>query len=200
MTASGFAAGSVAQAVAPGGGEAFEPLLPGLILLLPLLGFAGNGILALAAARVGAAKVRSGEAGAGGAPERRLAHTLPTWLGPGSVALAFVLSALNFARMAGVELHDPVIRHYWSWMATGPFRADVALQLDQLSMIMMLIITGVGSLIHLFSVGYMREDPGYARYFCYLNLFVFFMLVLVMGASFPLMFVGWRASGSARIS
>ena len=130
-----------------------------------------------------------------GAPERRLAHTLPTWLGPGSVALAFVLSALNFARMAGVELHDPVIRHYWSWMATGPFRANVALQLDQLSMIMMLIITGVGSLIHLFSVGYMREDPGYARYFCYLNLFVFFMLVLVMGASFPLMFVGWEGVG-----
>ena len=195
MTASGFGAGSVAQAVAPGGGEAFEPLLPGLILLLPLLGFAGNGILALAAAREGAAQVRSGEAGAGGTSERRLVHTLPTWLGPGSVALAFVLSALNFARMAGVELHDPVIRHYWSWMATGPLTADVALQLDQLSMIMMLIITGVGSLIHLFSVGYMREDPGYARYFCYLNLFVFFMLVLVMGAGFPLMFVGWEGVG-----
>ena len=195
MTASGFAAGPAAQAVAHGAGEAFEPLLPGLILILPLLGFAGNGILALAAAREAAVQVRSGEAGAGGGAERRIVRSLPTWLGPGSVALAFVLSALNFVRMAGVELHDPVIRHYWSWMATGTFTVDVALQLDQLSMIMMLIITGVGSLIHLFSVGYMRADPGYARYFCYLNLFVFFMLVLVMAASFPLMFVGWEGVG-----
>jgi NADH-quinone oxidoreductase subunit L len=60
---------------------------------------------------------------------------------------------------------------------------------------MMMVITGVGFIIHLFSIGYMREDPGYPRYFCYLNLFVFFMLVLVMGASFPVMFVGWEGVG-----
>jgi NADH-quinone oxidoreductase subunit L len=62
-------------------------------------------------------------------------------------------------------------------------------------MVMMMIVTGVGFLIHVFSVGYMRDDPGYARYFAYLNLFVFFMLVLVMGSSYPLMFVGWEGVG-----
>src|SRR5207248_7477007 len=70
-----------------------------------------------------------------------------------------------------------------------------AFQLDQLSMVMTLVITGVGALIHVFSVGYMRDDPGYPRYFAYLNLFVFFMLVLVLGASYPLMFIGWEGVG-----
>src|SRR6266566_3548214 len=64
-----------------------------------------------------------------------------------------------------------------------------------LAAVMVLVVTGVGALIHLFSVGYMREDAGYARYFAYLNLFVFFMLVLVLGASFPVMFVGWEGVG-----
>src|SRR5207247_11185443 len=70
-----------------------------------------------------------------------------------------------------------------------------ALQLDRLSAVMILVVTGVGALIHLFSVGYMHDDPGYARYFAYLNLFVFFMLMLVLGASFPVMFVGWEGVG-----
>ncbi len=195
MRPSGLGSGPIAQTELLPGGEAFEPLLPGLIILLPFLGFAANGALALVSAARGAERVRSGDAGMGNTATQSLTHTLPTWLGPGSVALAFLLSALNFARMAGVELHDPIIHSYWSWMATGALTIDVALQLDQLSMIMILIVTGVGSLIHLFSVGYMREDPGYPRYFCYLNLFVFFMLILVMGASFPLIFVGWEGVG-----
>src|SRR5205814_5382619 len=70
-----------------------------------------------------------------------------------------------------------------------------ALQLDPLAAVMILVVTGVGALIHVFSVGYMHEDPGYARYFAYLNLFVFFMLILVLGASFPVMFVGWEGVG-----
>jgi NADH-quinone oxidoreductase subunit L len=74
-------------------------------------------------------------------------------------------------------------------------RIDVAFQVDQLSMVMMMIITGIGTLIHIFSVGYMQEDPGYPRYFAYLNLFVFFMLLLVLGSSYPLMFVGWEGVG-----
>jgi len=73
--------------------------------------------------------------------------------------------------------------------------ALAALQVDSLSAVMILIVTGVGSLIHIFSVGYMRSDDGYARFFAYLNLFVFFMLVLVLGASFPVMFVGWEGVG-----
>ena len=193
--APGFVAGPVTQTEPLAGGEAFEPILPGLIILLPLLGFAANGALALVSAARGAERVRNGDDGTGEAEERPVTHTLPTWLGPGTVALAFLLSLLNFVRMAGVELHEPVIHRYGSWMATGSLTIDVALQLDQLSMIMIMIITGVGSLIHLFSVGYMQEDPGYPRYFSYLNLFVFFMLILVMGASFPLMFVGWEGVG-----
>src|SRR5207248_1701008 len=70
-----------------------------------------------------------------------------------------------------------------------------AFQLDQLSMVMTLVITGVGALIHVFSVGYMRDDPGYPRYFAYLNLFVFFMLTLVLGANYPVLFVGWEGVG-----
>ena len=62
-------------------------------------------------------------------------------------------------------------------------------------MVMTLVVTGVGTLIHLFSVGYMQDDPGYPRYFAYLNLFVFFMLVLVLGASYPVLFVGWEGVG-----
>jgi NADH-quinone oxidoreductase subunit L len=111
------------------------------------------------------------------------------------MALAFVLTLVNFTRMLGTGLEAPVVVSYWTWMATGTFTVEAALQLDQLSMIMMMIITGVGFLIHVFSVGYMRDDAGYPRYFAYLNLFVFFMLVLVMGASYPLMFVGWEGVG-----
>ena len=77
-------------------------------------------------------------------------------------------------------------------MPVSDLKINVALQLDPLSMVMILIITGVGALIHIFSVGYMQDDPGYPRYFAYLNLFVFFMLLLVLGSSDPLMFVGWE--------
>jgi NADH-quinone oxidoreductase subunit L len=82
-------------------------------------------------------------------------------------------------------------------MPTGNLVVDWSFQLDQLSMLMVLVITGVGSLIHLFSIGYMRDDAGYARYFAYLNLFVAFMLVLVLGGSYPVMFVGWEGVGLA---
>src|SRR5437899_2190645 len=80
-------------------------------------------------------------------------------------------------------------------VAAAEAAVGLALQLDQLSAVMVLVVTGVGALIHVFSVGYMHEDAGYARYFAYLNLFVFFMLVLVLGASFPVMFVGWEGVG-----
>ena len=93
------------------------------------------------------------------------------------------------------ELHEPVVLSYWTWMVTGTLEVAAAIQLDQLSMVMMLVVTGVGFLIHVFSVGYMGDDAGYPRYFAYLNLFVFFMLVLVMGASYPVMFVGWEGVG-----
>ncbi len=174
----------------------WEPVLPGLIVLLPLLGFVLNGILALRAAGRSAAAIR---AGGGWNPlagrTRPLTHTLPTWIGPGVMLVAFLLALWNFAGMYGAELHEPIVRPYWTWIVTGTLRVDAAIQLDQLSMVMMLVVTGVGFLIHVFSVGYMRDDAGYPRYFSYLNLFVFFMLVLVMGAGYAMMFIGWEGVG-----
>jgi NADH-quinone oxidoreductase subunit L len=120
---------------------------------------------------------------------------IPTLVGPGMVGLAFVLALVNFFRMMGADLHEPIVETYFQWMPVGSLQVDAAFHLDQLSMLMVLIITGVGTLIHVFSVGYMQEDPGYARYFAYLNLFVFFMLVLVLGANYPVMFVGWEGVG-----
>ena len=174
---------------------AWEPLLPGLIILLPLLGFAINGALALSAARKSADAVRAGREFDFLENGRPASHSLPTWVGPGVMLLAFLLTLVNFVGMLGADLHEPVIRSYWTWIATGDLNVAAAIQLDQLSMIMMMIITGVGFLIHVFSVGYMQDDPGYPRYFAYLNLFVFFMLVLVMGASYPIMFIGWEGVG-----
>ncbi len=174
----------------------WEPLLPGLIVLLPLLGFVLNGALALRSARDSSAALRAGREwspfGADGS--RPPTHALPTWIGPGVMLVAFALAVANFASMPA-DLGDPVIRTYWTWIATGALRIDAALQLDQLSMALTLVVTGVGFLIHVFSVGYMRRDVGYPRYFAYLNLFVFFMLVLVLGSSYATMFVGWEGVG-----
>ena len=130
--------------------------------------------------------------GPGGRP---LTHTLPTWVGPGVIGLAFLITLVNFVRMLGVHLEEPVVTTYWTWIDTGTFQVAAALQLDQLSMVMMMVVTGVSFLIHVFSVGYMGDDPAYPRYFAYLNLFVFFMLTLVMASSYPLMFVGWEGVG-----
>ena len=91
--------------------------------------------------------------------------------------------------------HSPHIVSLWRWLPVGPLQLDFAFQVDQLSAVMLLVVTGVGSLIHLFSIGYMKSDPGYARYFAYLNLFIVFMLVLVLGSSFPVMFIGWEGVG-----
>src|SRR5690606_37794086 len=126
---------------------------------------------------------------------RPATHTLPSLVGPGVLALAFLIVLVNFLRMNAAHIEEPTIVRFWTWIVTGNFDVGVAMQLDQLSMIMMMIITGVGTLIHVFSVGYMKDDAGYPRYFTYLNLFVFFMLVLVAGSSFPLMFVGWEGVG-----
>jgi NADH-quinone oxidoreductase subunit L len=152
----------------------FEPILLWAIAALPLAGFLANGSVAFAAPRN---------------------KTLPTLIGPGVVGLAFVIAVLNFLGMRSAELHEPIVASFWQWIVVGGLRIDAAFQLDQLSILMTLIITGVGFLIHLFSIGYMREDPGYARYFAYLNLFIFFMLVLVLGANYPVMFVGWEGVG-----
>src|SRR5687767_661211 len=153
---------------------AFEPTLLWAIAVLPLIGFIINGVIAFKA------------------PARKVITSI---VGPGVIALAFAIALVNFFGMLGAELHEPIIQHYWSWMPVGNLQVGAAFQLDQLSMLMTLIITGVGFLIHVYSVGYMHDDPGYARYFAYINLFVFFMLILVLGSSYALMFVGWEGVG-----
>ena len=130
---------------------AWEPVFPALIILLPLLGFIINGALALSAARKSADAVRAGGEFDFFENGPATTHRLPTWVGPGVMLLAFLLTLVNFIGMLGAELHEPVIRSYWSWITTGELDVSVAIQLDQLSMIMMMIITGVGFLIHVFS-------------------------------------------------
>ncbi|MBK5186952.1 MAG: NADH-quinone oxidoreductase subunit L [Gemmatimonadaceae bacterium] len=117
-------------------------------------------------------------------------------VGPLALALSFGLAVAIWMAMAGAgEMPTPYVRTFFDWMVTGDLKISWAFQLDQLSMIMVLVITGVGTLIHIFSIGYMRDDPGYPRFFAYLNLFVAFMLVLVLGASYPVLFVGWEGVG-----
>ncbi|MFL5541542.1 MAG: NADH-quinone oxidoreductase subunit L [Longimicrobiaceae bacterium] len=120
---------------------------------------------------------------------------LPSFIAPGLMLTAFAVAVANFLRMRAAAPHAPAVVPGWSWMPVGQLQVDVALQLDQLSILMALVVTGVGALIHVFSVGYMKEDPGYPRYMAYLNLFCFFMLTLVLGASYPVMFVGWEGVG-----
>ncbi len=83
------------------------------------------------------------------------------------------------------------------WLAIGALHIDFSFVLDQLSLVMLLVVTGVGFLIHIYSVGYMHDEEGYARYFSYLNLFLFFMTVLVLAGNVLLMFVGWEGVGLA---
>ena len=156
------------------GAAAFEPILPALIVALPLLGAIVNGI---------------------GAFRWSENKTIPSLVGPLTVLAAFALVLVNFFAMRTAAPHDPTIAHLWTWIASGDLRVGFDLQFDQLSLLMCLVVTGVSGIIHVYSVGYMREDPGYSRYFSYLNLFVFFMLVLVLGASLPVMFIGWEGVG-----
>jgi NADH-quinone oxidoreductase subunit L len=145
-----------------------------LVPALPLLGFLLNGTLALTKWR---------------------AKALVSVFGVGSLLASFAVAVLVVRALAQAHPEAPVVFQYWNWIPVGTLQVSYALQVDALSAVMMLVVTGVGSLIHIFSVGYMHEDEGYARYFAYLNLFVFFMLTLVLGANFPVTFVGWEGVG-----
>ncbi|MBX9927651.1 MAG: NADH-quinone oxidoreductase subunit L [Gemmatimonadaceae bacterium] len=184
-----------------------------LVPLLPLAGFVINGLLSLlAAANPGPADPSAAghghhadghghghdDAHGHDDPHHAARHrfaAVTSLVGPAVLLASFGLALAIFLAMRGVDMHAPYVQTLFSWMPTGDLHLDAAFQLDPLSMVMVLIITGVGSLIHIFSVGYMVDDPGYPRYFAYLNLFVFFMLVLVLGASYPVLFVGWEGVG-----
>ncbi len=114
----------------------------------------------------------------------------------GAVFLSFLLSLVSFLGLLKTAPENlPLVKKLFPWIISGNFQADLALQLDQLSAVMALVVTGVGFLIHVYSVGYMADDWGYTRYFTYLNLFTFAMLILVMASNIILMFVGWEGVG-----
>ncbi|WP_221353357.1 NADH-quinone oxidoreductase subunit L [Streptomyces beigongshangae] len=120
------------------------------------------------------------------------------WIGTVLAAASFVIGAVLFADMLGKDAeHRAVGQHLFSWIPVEGFQADVAFQLDQLSMTFVLLITGVGSLIHVYSIGYMEHDERRRRFFGYLNLFLAAMLLLVLADNYLLLYVGWEGVGLA---
>lgn len=120
------------------------------------------------------------------------------WLGTALAAASFVIGVVLFADMAGKDAeHREIGQHLFSWIPVEGFQADVAFQLDQLSMTFVLLITGVGSLIHVYSIGYMEHDERRRRFFGYLNLFLAAMLLLVLADNYLLLYVGWEGVGLA---
>jgi len=146
-----------------------------IIPLLPLAGAAINGLLG-----------------------KRFSKALVNTIALGSTALAFAYALWVAAQFAGLPPDQiPHIEHYATWLSAGSFSAEFGIYLDQLSLIMLLVVTGVGFLIHVYSLGYMAHEGGYYRYFAYLNIFMFFMLTLVLANNYLLMFVGWEGVGLA---
>ena len=143
-----------------------------LILMLPLLGFLLNGLLG-----------------------SRLPKGVVATVACGLPAICF---GLTWALFSGLyQGGAPVVAELFTWVAFPGFKLDAALYLDQISAMMCLVITGVGTLIHIYSVGYMSHDESFSRYFAYLNLFLFFMLLLVLGKNLVLLFAGWEGVGIA---
>jgi NADH-quinone oxidoreductase subunit L len=146
-----------------------------LIVLLPLAGFLLNGL-------VGA----------------RAGKTFVSFVGCGLPVLAFLATVRCFMELAGTgDDGAALLGTAYTWASIGGSSFEIAFYFDRLSAVMTLIVTGVGSLIHVYSTGYMKDDASYARYFAYLNLFLFFMLLLVLGRSLLVTFVGWEGVGLA---
>ena len=146
-----------------------------LIPLFPLLGFLVNAFLG-----------------------RRLPQAVSGGLASAAMVASFAVSAMAVWRLSGLPVESRAIEQIvYTWIASGDLSIDLAFRVDPLSAVMILVITGIGSLIHIYSTAYMHDesDSEFARYFSYLNLFASFMLVLVLGASFPVMFVGWEGVG-----
>jgi NADH-quinone oxidoreductase subunit L len=112
----------------------------------------------------------------------------------GSTGLSF-LGALEAVREFFESGQKVFHKEFFTWIAAGNFRAGFDLQMDQLTVVMVLVVTGVGWLIHIYATGYMAHEGGYYRFFSYLNLFMFFMLILVLAANYVLLFVGWEGVG-----
>src|ERR1035437_10256360 len=145
-----------------------------IIPLLPLAGAAINGLL-------------------GKRFPNKLVAAIALFFTACSFGYVAYIAAAVFPHLAQI----PHIESYGTWIQAGSFRAEFGAYLDQLSLIMILVVTGVGFLIHVYSVGYMEHEGGYYRFFSYLNLFMFFMLTLVLGNNYLVMFVGWEGVGLA---
>lgn len=146
-----------------------------LIILLPLLGFLINGLVGLYS------------------DSFRKKKTLIGTISNLAVFVPFVIAVYFFINMG--QESEPIFAELFTWMEVGSFSVDIAYQLDQLSILMTLVVTGVGFLIHLYSIGYMWHDEGYWKFFAYLNLFIFAMLNLVMADNLLLLFLGWEGVG-----
>ncbi|MFA6542463.1 MAG: NADH-quinone oxidoreductase subunit L [Bacteroidota bacterium] len=145
-----------------------------LIILFPLLGFLFNGLLGR--------KIKN--------------ETIVGSIGTIAVFGSFLIALGIFVEMLGLPAEErSKVVSLFTWISAGTFSANVAFQVDQLSILMTLIVTGVGSLIHLYSIGYMHGDKGFWRFFTYLNLFIFAMLNLVLADNYLLMFLGWEGVG-----
>jgi len=146
-----------------------QQIIP-LIPALPLLGFLLNGLAG-----------------------KKMGKNVVGALGTGVVAASFLLTIGLFVMLLGNP--EPLQNNLFTWLQVGSLQVEFGFLVDRLSVWMMLIITGVGTLIHLYSIGYMHEDEGFHKFFAYLNLFIFAMLLLVMGNNFLMMFFGWEGVG-----
>jgi len=159
-----------------------EPTSAAYVALIPLLPLAGAALLGLF-----------------GAPlQKRLGKGAVGWLACATVGAAFLLSVaafLQLVRMAPEERGLGLLADLFPWIHVGTLRVDVAFMVDPLSAVMILVVTGIGGLIHVYATGYMHDDPAFWRFFAYLNLFTFAMLTLVLGDSLLLLFVGWEGVG-----
>ena len=116
-------------------------------------------------------------------------------VGPGVVFVAFGVATWAFLTLLAMPPGGALAVHLWGWIEAGRFHTELGLRLDALSGVMVMIVTGVGALIHLYSVGYMAHDEDFARFFTYMNLFAFSMLILILADNLLMMFVGWEGVG-----
>jgi NADH-quinone oxidoreductase subunit L len=141
-----------------------------ILILLPLLGFLINGLFG-----------------------KSLSKNIAGVIGSGVILGSFIISCLYFFGL--VNGAKPIDVKVFDWISFGNIHIDFGILIDQLSAIWLMVVTGIGFLIHVYSIGYMHDDDGFQRFFAYLNLFIFFMLLLVLGNNFVVMFIGWEGVG-----
>ncbi len=141
-----------------------------LIPLLPLLGFLINGLFG-----------------------RRFPNLLVGLIAVGTVFGSFLWVVKSLQALGALE--HAHVEHYYTWLESGNLNIGVDLMIDRLTAVMLLVVTGIGTLIHIYATGYMSHEGGFYRFFAYLNLFMFFMLTLVLGANYLMVFVGWEGVG-----